>query len=65
MVSLLGIPGQIGLGHLSDRIGREWIWAVSNLGFVICFPALIVLKFRPTLLLVYLMCWRRARSATA
>jgi MFS family permease len=28
-VSLLGIPGQIALGHLSDRVGREWIWAVS------------------------------------
>jgi MFS family permease len=25
VVSLLGIPGQIWLGHLSDRIGREWI----------------------------------------
>jgi len=23
-VSLAGIPGQIGLGYLSDRIGREW-----------------------------------------
>ena len=31
-VSLLGIPGQIALGHLSDRIGREWIWAVSCAG---------------------------------
>src|SRR5436305_1859900 len=29
VVSLLGIPGQIWLGHLSDRIGREWIWAIS------------------------------------
>ena len=55
MVSLLGIPGQIWLGHLSDRVGREWIWAVSCLGFAICFAALIALKFHPTLLLVYLM----------
>ena len=55
MVSLLGIPGQIWLGHLSDRVGREWIWAVSCLGFAICFAALIALKFYPTLLLVYLM----------
>ena len=37
VVSLLGIPGQIWLGHLSDRIGREWIWAISCLGFAICF----------------------------
>ena len=28
-VSLLGIPGQIALGHLSDRIGREWVWAIE------------------------------------
>src|SRR3978361_807121 len=55
VVSLLGIPGQIWLGHLSDRIGREWIWAMSCLGFAICFAALIALKFHPNLWLVYLM----------
>ena len=54
-VSLLGIPGQIWLGHLSDRVGREWIWAASCLGFAICFAALIALKFFPSLLLVYVM----------
>jgi sugar phosphate permease len=54
-VSLLGIPGQIALGHLSDRIGREWVWAISSAGFAICFAALIALKFAPSLLLVYLM----------
>ena len=55
VVSLLGIPGQIWLGHLSDRIGREWIWAISCAGFAICFAALIGLKFAPVLPLVYLM----------
>ena len=55
VVSLLGIPGQIWLGHLSDRIGREWIWAISCGGFAICFAALIGLKFAPVLPLVYLM----------
>src|SRR5438270_8154190 len=55
VVSLLGIPGQIWLGHLSDRIGREWIWAASCMGFAICFGALIALKFFPTLMLVYVM----------
>ena len=54
-VSLLGIPGQILLGHLSDRIGREWVWAASCLGFAICFAALIALAHVPTLLLVYVM----------
>ena len=55
MVSLLGIPGQIWLGHLSDRVGREWIWAVSCAGFAICFAALIALKYVQALPLVYLM----------
>ncbi|MET0222005.1 MAG: MFS transporter [Tardiphaga sp.] len=55
MVSLFGVPGQIFLGHLSDRIGREWIWTVSGLGFVICFAALIALEFVPEMALVYVM----------
>jgi MFS family permease len=55
LVSLLGIPGQIALGALSDRIGREWIWTASCLGFAICFAALIALEATPTILLVYLM----------
>ncbi len=55
VVSLLGIPGQIVLGHVSDRIGREWVWAISCAGFVICFAALIALKYQPSLWLVYLM----------
>src|SRR5712672_2491166 len=55
VVSLLGIPGQIWLGHLSDRIGREWIWAMSCAGFAICFAALIALKYQPSLFLIYLM----------
>src|ERR1700750_2211344 len=55
LVSLLGIPGQIVLGHLSDRIGREAIWAISCLGFVICYAALIALKSEPSLVLLYLM----------
>jgi MFS family permease len=55
VVSLLGIPGQILLGHVSDRVGREWIWTASCLGFAICFAALIALKSFPTLPLVYVM----------
>ena len=55
VVSLLGIPGQILLGHVSDRVGREWIWTASCLGFAICFACLIALKYAPTLPLVYLM----------
>ena len=55
LVSLLGIPGQIALGHLSDRIGREAIWAIASFGFAICFACLIALKYEPSLVLVYLM----------
>jgi MFS family permease len=55
VVSLLGIPGQILLGHISDRVGREWIWSASCLGFAICFAALIALRYFPTLPLVYIM----------
>jgi MFS family permease len=54
-VSLVAIPGQIVLGHVSDRIGREWVWSVGCLGFVICFLALIALKHTPTPALLYLM----------
>src|SRR5712664_653467 len=54
-VSLLGIPGQIVLGHLSDRLGREWIWTASCMGFVISFAALIALAQIASLMLVYVM----------
>jgi MFS family permease len=55
VVSLLGIPGQIVLGHASDRIGREAIWTIASLGFAICYAALVALKYEPSLWLVYLM----------
>jgi MFS family permease len=54
-VSLAGIPGQIALGHVSDRIGREWVWTVGCLGFAICFLALLSLRHAPTPALLYLM----------
>jgi len=54
-VSLLGIPGQILLGHVSDRVGREWIWSTSCAGFAICCAALIALASYPSLALVYIM----------
>jgi MFS family permease len=54
-VSLLAIPGQIALGHLSDRLGREWMWAAGCAGFAVCFAALMALEYFPSLALVYLM----------
>jgi len=55
LVSLLGIPGQIFLGHLSDRVGRETVWAIACSGFAVCYAALIALAAYPSLWLVYVM----------
>jgi MFS family permease len=55
LVSLVAVPGQIALGHLSDRLGREWVWSIGNLGFVVCCLALILLRQHPTALLLYAM----------
>jgi MFS family permease len=55
LVSLAGIPGQIALGHISDRIGRELVWLASSSGFVICYLTLILLQQMPSLPLLYLM----------
>jgi MFS family permease len=54
-VSLAGIPGQVGLGHLSDRVGREWVWTAGGLGFSICFLSLLLLHDAPTMPLLALM----------
>jgi MFS family permease len=54
-VSLAGIPGQIALGWLSDRIGREWVWTAGTLGFAICYAALLLLASAPTMSLLYVM----------
>jgi MFS family permease len=55
LVSVVAIPGQIALGALSDRIGREWVWIVSCAGFAICYAALIGLEHHPSRLLMYTM----------
>jgi MFS family permease len=54
-VGLAGIPGQIALGHLSDRIGRELVWTLGILGFIVCYLALLALREHPGMLLLYLM----------
>jgi Major Facilitator Superfamily len=54
-VSLAGIPGQIALGHVSDRIGCEWVWTIGSLGFGLCFLALLGLYHGPPPMLLYLM----------
>jgi MFS family permease len=54
-VSLVGIPGQIALGHISDRVGREWVWTVGSLGFGVCYLALLLLQAFPVAPLLYAM----------
>jgi MFS family permease len=55
LVGLTGIVGQIGLGHLSDRVGREWAWTLGGLGYVVCYATLLQLPAYPVRPLVYLM----------
>jgi MFS family permease len=55
LVSLVGVPGQIIFGAVSDRIGREWVWAIGCLGFVICIALLIALQAGASPLLLYAM----------
>lgn len=55
LVGFLGIAGQVGIGHLSDRFGREWGWTLAGAGFALCYASLLVLPGRPEPWLVYLM----------
>ncbi len=41
LVALFGIVGQIAVGWLSDRIGREAAWSLAMLGFAACYLALL------------------------
>ena len=50
-VGLTACAGQIGLGILSDRIGREWVWSISMMGFVICYLILLAMDAPSTYLL--------------
>jgi MFS family permease len=54
-VSIIAIPGQILLGALSDRIGREWVWTVGCFGFVGAYAALLALEHGPSHVLLYAM----------
>jgi MFS family permease len=54
-VSIVAIPGQILLGALSDRVGREWVWTVGCLGFLLSYAALLGLEHEPSSALLYAM----------
>ncbi len=55
LVSAVAIPGQIVLGALSDRIGREWIWSIACAGFAVSYVALIALDGGPNEVLLVIM----------
>jgi MFS family permease len=55
LVGLCGVAGQIGLGHLSDRIGREWVWTIASAGYVACYAILLVMHAHPTPPLLFAM----------
>ena len=55
VVGMAGIPGQIALGALSDRFGREIAWSASCLGFAVCYLALLLLRAGPSQPLLWLM----------
>ena len=54
-VSFIAIPGQIALGHMSDRVGREWVWAIGNAGFVLCYATLLLMRQFPSPALLWFM----------
>jgi MFS family permease len=55
LVGLGGIVGQIGVGHFSDRVGREWGWTISQIGFLATYGCLQLLQIWPEHWLMYLM----------
>ncbi len=55
LVGLTGVAGMLGLGYLSDRIGREWAWSIAFFGFIVCYLSLVGLNYYPSPWLMYLM----------
>ncbi len=55
LVAFFGVFGQITIGHLSDKLGRELGWTFSMAGFALCYLLLVVIEYSPTSFLLYLM----------
>ena len=55
LVGLCGVAGQISIGWLSDRTGREFAWTIALSGYIGCYALLLVLEQAPLTILVYLM----------
>lgn len=55
LVALFGVAGQIVIGWLSDRLGREIAWSLAMLGFAACYLILVVMQGAPSGTLLYTM----------
>jgi MFS family permease len=55
LVPLFGIGGQLILGALADRIGREWVWTLACVGFFLTYVFLLLLSRYPVAPLVWAM----------
>jgi MFS family permease len=55
LVGFSSIGGLIFVGHLSDRIGREWAWTLAYAGFAASYALLLVLPQVPSAALAYTM----------
>ncbi len=55
LVAFFGIAGQIGIGALSDRIGREIAWSIALGGFAVSSTLLIMLDGNPSTVLLFAM----------
>lgn len=55
LVALFGIAGQITIGWLSDRLGREIAWSLSMAGFASCYIILVMMHGAPSRSLLYAM----------
>src|SRR5262249_60592218 len=47
LVSLVAVPGQVILGHVSDRVGRAGVWTLRSLGLVLCCAVLLAMGQSP------------------
>jgi MFS family permease len=55
LVGFAGVLGQIYLGNLSDRIGREWVWTISTAGFFLSCILLLIMEQVPSMAMMYAM----------
>ena len=55
LVGITGVGGQILVGALSDRFGRELAWTAALLGFLVTYIILFLLRSYPSDWLMYVM----------